>query len=55
MINWPEKKEKLNKIFLTFKDKDTLLEEQKMDEVLSRLEKKLGKSRDVLLKLISKL
>ncbi len=55
MLNWPEKKEKLKQIFGTLKDKDSLLEEQKMEEVLSRLEKKLGKSREVLKKLISKL
>ncbi|MBK6266712.1 hypothetical protein JKA74_16825 [Marivirga sp. S37H4] len=55
MINWPEKKEKLKQIFITLKDKDLLMEEDKMDEVLSRLETKLGKSKEALRKLISKL
>ncbi len=55
MTNWSEKKEKLKNIFTTLKEKDSLLEDQKMEEVLSRLEKQLGKTREALLKLIKKI
>jgi hypothetical protein len=55
MLNWPDRKAKLKQIFSTLKDKESLMDEKKMDEVLSRLEIKLGKSREALRKLISKL
>ncbi len=55
MTSWAKKREKLKKIFATFKNQEVLMEEKKMDEVLSRLAFKLGKSKEAVRKLISKL
>jgi|GEM_PF-2724969 uncharacterized protein YjbJ (UPF0337 family) len=55
MTNWREKKGKLKQKLALITDNKTLLREGKMDEVLGRLENKLGKSKKAIRKLISKL
>jgi uncharacterized protein YjbJ (UPF0337 family) len=44
--NWEELKGKLKKKYANLTDNDLLYVEGKEDETLGRLEKKLGKSRD---------
>jgi uncharacterized protein YjbJ (UPF0337 family) len=51
--NWQETKGKLKQRFAMLTDNDLLLLEGKEDEMLGRLEKKLGKSKDELHKIIS--
>jgi len=53
--NWLETKGKLKQRFAMLTDDDLLLLEGKEDEMLGRLEKKLGKSKDELHKIISDL
>jgi uncharacterized protein YjbJ (UPF0337 family) len=53
--NWLETKGKLKQRFAMLTDDDLLLIEGKEDEMLGRLEKKLGKSKDELHKIISDL
>ena len=53
--NWNETKGKLKQRFAMLTDNDLLLLEGKEDEMLGRLEKKLGKSKDELHKIISDL
>jgi uncharacterized protein YjbJ (UPF0337 family) len=53
--NWQETKGKLKQRFAMLTDNDLLLLEGKEDEMLGRLEKKLGKSKDELHKIISDL
>jgi len=53
--NWLETKGKLKQRFAMLTDDDLLLLEGKEDEMLGRLEKKLGKSKDELHKIISEL
>ena len=53
--NWQETKGKLKQRFAVLTDNDLLLLEGKEDEMLGRLEKKLGKSKDELHKIISDL
>jgi uncharacterized protein YjbJ (UPF0337 family) len=53
--NWNETKGKLKQRFAMLTDNDLLLLEGKEDEMLGRLEKKLGKSKDELHKIISEL
>ncbi len=53
--NWNETKGKLKQQFAKLTDDDLLLEEGKEDELLGRLQVKLGKSKEEIHKLISKL
>ncbi len=53
--NWNETKGKLKQKFAKLTDDDLLLEEGKEDEMLGRLQVKLGKSKEEIHKLISKL
>jgi uncharacterized protein YjbJ (UPF0337 family) len=53
--NWQETKGKLKQRFAMLTDNDLLLIEGKEDEMLGRLQKKLGKSKDELHKIISEL
>ena len=53
--NWNETKGKLKQQFASLTDNDLLLVEGKKDELMGRLQVKLGKSRDELNKLISSL
>ncbi|MEQ8810178.1 MAG: CsbD family protein [Imperialibacter sp.] len=51
--NWNETKGKLKQQFALLTDQDLLLVEGKQDELLGRLQVKLGKSKDELEKLIA--
>ena len=53
--DWNEIKEKLKQKFVTLTDNDVLLAEGKQDKMLSRLQVKLGKTREELLKIIGTL
>ncbi len=53
--NWEEQKGKLKQQFASLTDDDLLFAEGKKDEMLGRLQIKLGKSKDELHKLISEL
>ena len=53
--NWDEQKGKLKQKFATLTDDDLLFAEGKKDEMLGKLQIKLGKSKDELHKLISEL
>ena len=53
--NWNETKGKLKQKFAMLTDNDLLLVEGKQDELLGRLQKKLGKSKDELNKIIASL
>ncbi len=53
--NWNEMKGKLKQKFATLTDNDLLLVEGKKDEMLGRLQIKLGKSREEVEKLIADL
>lgn len=53
--NWNETKGKLKQKFAMLTDNDLLLLEGKQDEMLGRLEKKLGKTKAEIHKLISEL
>jgi len=53
--NWNELKGKLKQKFATLTDNDLLLVEGKKDEMLGRLQIKLGKSREEVEKLIADL
>lgn len=53
--NWQETKGKLKQRFAMLTDNDLLLLEGKEDEMLGRLEKKLGKTKDELHKIIAEL
>jgi uncharacterized protein YjbJ (UPF0337 family) len=55
MGNWNEVKGKLKQKFAELTDNDLLLVEGKKDELMGRLEAKLGKSKAELQKLISEL
>lgn len=55
MTNWREKKEKLKQKLAKIAEDKKLLDDGKMEEVLGRLELKLGKSKEALRRLISKL
>ena len=50
--NWDEQKGKLKQKFASLTDNDLLFTEGKKDEMMGRLEKKLGKSKDDLHKII---
>lgn len=53
--NWNEKKGKLKQKFAILTDDDLLLAEGKQDELLGRLQAKLGKTKEEIHKLISEL
>ncbi len=53
--NWNETKGKLKQKFAILTDSDVLMVEGKQDELLGRLEMKLGKTKEELHKLISEL
>lgn len=53
--NWNELKGKLKQKYAILTDNDLLLVEGKHDEILGRLQKKLGKSKEELQKMFSKL
>lgn len=53
--NWNEKKGKLKQKFATLTDDDLLLVEGKKEEMLGRLQAKLGKTKEELHKLIEAL
>jgi uncharacterized protein YjbJ (UPF0337 family) len=50
--NWTEQKAKLKKKFATLTDNDLMFAEGKKDEMMGKLQKKLGKSKDELHKII---
>ncbi len=52
---WNEQKGKLKQKFATLTDNDLLFEEGKKEEMLGRLQVKLGKSKEELHKIISSL
>lgn len=51
--NWNEQKGKLKEKFAMITDNDFLFAEGKRDEMMGRLEKKLGKTKEELLKILS--
>jgi uncharacterized protein YjbJ (UPF0337 family) len=53
--NWNETKGKLKQKFAMLTDNDLLLAEGKEDELIGRLQKKLGKSKEEIHKIISEL
>lgn len=53
--NWNETKGKLKQKFALLTDSDVLLVEGKQDEMLGRLQAKLGKTKEEIHKLISEL
>jgi len=53
--NWSETKRKLKQKFAMLTDSDLLLVEGKQDEMFSRLQIKLGRTKEEITKLISKL
>jgi len=53
--NWNETKGKLKQKFATLTDNDVLLVEGKQDELLGRLQIKLGKTKEEVNKLIAEL
>jgi len=53
--NWNEQKGKLKQKFAVLTDNDLMYEEGKQDEMYGRLQKKLGKSKEELQKIIREL
>jgi uncharacterized protein YjbJ (UPF0337 family) len=53
--NWNEQKGKLKQQFATLTDDDLMFAEGKKDEMLGKLQVKLGKSKEELHKIISEL
>ena len=53
--NWNEQKGKLKKQFAVLTDNDLMFEEGKKDEMLGKLQLKLGKSKEELKKIIDSL
>jgi uncharacterized protein YjbJ (UPF0337 family) len=53
--NWNEQKGKFKKIFAILTDDDLMFEEGKKDEMLGRLQIKLGKTKEELHKIINDL
>jgi uncharacterized protein YjbJ (UPF0337 family) len=53
--NWNETKGKLKQQFAMLTDDDLLLADGKQDELMGRLQKKLGKTKEEIQTLISKL
>ena len=54
-LNWNEQTEKLKQKFSTLTDKDLYFEQGKMDEMISRLQAKVGKTKHELYQLITRL
>ena len=54
-VDWNKTKEKLKQKFAMLNDNDVLLTEGKQDEMLGRLQIKLGKTKEELLKIIGAL
>lgn len=54
-INWHETKQKLKKKFAKITDNDLLFEEDKQEVLIKKLQLKLGKSKEEILKIISTL
>ncbi len=54
-VNWNETKGKLKQKFAMLTESDLLLVEDKQDEMLARLQIKLGKTKEEIHKLISEL
>ncbi len=52
--NWNEFKGKLKQAFATLTDNDLMYEEGKKDEMIGKLQIKLGKSKDEMDKILSK-
>lgn len=53
--NWKEQKGKLKQKFATLTDDDLLFAEGKKDEMMGRIQKKLGKTKDELHQIIASL
>jgi uncharacterized protein YjbJ (UPF0337 family) len=53
--NWHETKEKLKKKFVKINDNDLMFVEGQQDEVVKKLQLKLGKSKEEILKIIAAL
>jgi uncharacterized protein YjbJ (UPF0337 family) len=53
--NWNEQKGKFKKMFAILTDDDLLFEEGKKDEMLGRLQIKLGKTKEEMHKIINEL
>lgn len=53
--NWSESKGKLKQKYASLTDSDLLLIEGKFDELIERLQKKLGKTEAEIIKIISEL
>jgi uncharacterized protein YjbJ (UPF0337 family) len=53
--NWNEQKGKLKQKFATLTDDDLLFAEGKKDEMMGRIQKKLGKTKEELHKIIASL
>lgn len=54
-IIWSEQTEKLKQKFSSLTDKDLYFEQGKMEEMLTRLQKKVGKTKHELYEIITKL
>ncbi len=54
-VNWPERKERLKQKFESLTDSDLLLEGDKKEAMLAKLQIKLGKTKNELLKIIAAL
>ncbi len=52
---WNEQKSKLKQKFPTLKDKDLMFEEGKQEEMLAKLQVKLGKTKEELTKIMGAL
>ena len=52
-MNWEEQKVKLKKRFVEVQDSDLILEEGKKEEMITKLEIKLGKTRAELLNILA--
>jgi uncharacterized protein YjbJ (UPF0337 family) len=55
IINWNEQTEKLKQKFSVLTDNDLYFEQGKMDEMISRLQAKVGKTKHELYQLITRL
>ncbi len=53
--DWTERKGKLKKKFAVLTESDVLFEEGKLDDLIGRLQIKLGKTRDEIQKIIDSL
>ena len=53
--NWEEQKGKLKQKFASLTDDDLMFTEGKKDEMIGRLEKKLGKTKEEIFQLLSEL